>query len=280
MVTSHGLAWPGRSMVAPAATKDGDAARMRLARDRVQPGALTPGRSRPPLQHMEWALHAAVNHRLGYLVNRLLATTGQWHTRSAICVQRLRWELYYHNFRTTQTVVEAPEGRLDRLQAIASGKPTPGDQIPQTSTISIFACFQNSCCGLIHRRLPAGPGQRRCAPMAPPAASKAGRKPASTQQQQDATLKTLCPEDKQKVAKLIKQVGRVGGAWHAILEGPGTRNATPALGVAPLAQVVELGQHNQKLKEALDAEGGDRDAAGKLRALQDCNKQVVQANAL
>jgi hypothetical protein len=44
-------------------------------------------------------------------------------------------------------------------------------------------------------------------------------------------------------------------------------------------QVVELGQQNQKLKDALDDQGGAKDV-DRVKQLQECNKQVVQANSL
>ncbi|WIA08647.1 hypothetical protein OEZ85_008074 [Tetradesmus obliquus] len=59
------------------------------------------------------------------------------------------------------------------------------------------------------------------------------------------TLKELCPEDKQKVAKLVKQV-------------------------------VELGQDNQRLKDA--AEKASSAAEEKVKQIQECNKQAVKEN--
>lgn len=89
---------------------------------------------------------------------------------------------------------------------------------------------------------------------------KAGQNAAAVTDASQATLKTLCHEDKQKVAKLIKQVGMQDGARLRALRGA-------ARGMCPCAmqrlalklrrttacmQVVDLGQQNKKLKEALE----------------------------
>lgn len=84
-----------------------------------------------------------------------------------------------------------------------------------------------------------------------------------------ATLRDLCPEDKAKVARLIRQVVELGSENERLRAG----------GAGSVAGALEGGAAEAAESEGVGGRGGANGGGGdRLRHLQEANRQVIAHN--